>query len=102
MAGFPFGAARRCCSSSNLPASLDSLIEHWAGKIASNHVFINKKDAPEYEKERETKLLSILHKDLSSARSWKVARWSNGLRNLFNAAVDTKVDIESEDDDSSV
>ena len=80
----------------NLPESIDVLVERWATGIAENHVRVD----PEDREERESKLLYNLHRDLSSARSWKIARWSNGLRCMFNAAVETKVETDSDDDAS--
>lgn len=67
----------------NLPASMDDLIEHWAKEITTNAT-----------------LLATLHEDLDAARSWKMARWSNGLARMFKAAaVETQaVDTEDEDD----
>jgi hypothetical protein len=48
----------------------------------------------------ETLLSRVLHRDLSAARSWKLARWSNGLRRLFNADPVVLTDSDDEADDS--
>lgn len=63
----------------NLPASMDELVNMWATRIANEET------------------LTLLHRDLSAARSWKKARWANGLRRVFTA--DTTVLVDSEDDD---
>ncbi len=70
----------------NLPHSLDELCEVWAQHIAAVH--------------REPKLLEdVLHRDLSAARSWKRARWANGVRRLFKPDDNTVLEDMGEDDD---
>lgn len=72
----------------NLPPTLDGLIEAWASHIADAYG-----DA-DWLKEN-------LHHDLSAARSWKLARWANGLRRLFTTdPLVLTVATDSDDDDS--
>lgn len=42
----------------------------------------------------------VLHRDIDAARSWKLARWSNGLRRLF-PDVNIPLMEDSDDDDDS-
>lgn len=65
----------------NLPESMDELVEAWATRIADDST------------------LPMLHRDLSAARSWKKARWANGLRRVFTADSIVLTDSEDEDDE---
>lgn len=71
----------------HLPATDEALIDAWATHIVAVY-------------HDELLLPRVLHRDLSSARSWKMARWANGLQRLF---VPDNVDvIEDTDDDDDV
>lgn len=68
----------------NLPSTVEGLVDAWATHIAEVYA-------------DEALLYRVLHRDLSAARSWKKARWANGLRRLFT--VDPTVLTDSDDDD---
>jgi hypothetical protein len=69
-----------------LPETKEELTERWAQYIAEVY-------------RDETLLARVLHRDLSAARSWKEARWINGVRRLFSPEQgEVLVDSEDEDD----
>lgn len=69
-----------------LPGTMEDLTERWAQHIAEVY-------------RDETLLVRVLHHDLSAARSWKEARWANGVRRMFSGDnVEVIVDSEDEDD----
>ena len=79
-----------------MPTDVDELIEMWAQHIAEVYL-------------RPELLVTILHRDLSSARSWKMARWSNGVNRLLEermrqagaAAVAAQVIVDDSDEEDS-
>jgi hypothetical protein len=70
-----------------LPPTRADLVEVWAQHIAAAY-------------RDETLLSRILHRDLSAARSWKLARWANGLARMFEAG-DMVVMVDSDDEDDA-
>lgn len=68
----------------NLPATEDALVEAWAQHVVSEYRLESRDRVP------------ILHRDLSRARSWKLARWQNGLRLLFTD--EPAVDVDGDGD----
>jgi hypothetical protein len=69
-----------------LPETKEELTERWAQHIVEVY-------------RDETLLVRILHRDLSAARSWKEARWANGVRRLFSPdAMEVMEDSEDEED----
>lgn len=71
----------------NLPETEDELVEAWARHIVA-----------EYEADSPDRV-PLLHRDLNRARSWKLARWQNGLRLLFVAAEAVPEEPEEELDE---
>lgn len=70
-----------------LPPTRADLVEVWAQHIAAAY--------------RDEDLLhNVLHRDLSAARSWKLARWANGLARMFEAG--DMVMMDSDDDDDTM
>ena len=72
----------------NLPATKEELTELWAQHIAAVY-------------RDEAVLIRILHRDLSAARSWKLARWANGLRRLMSPDNVFVMEDNDDDDDAS-
>jgi hypothetical protein len=69
-----------------LPGTMEELTERWAQHIVEVY-------------RDETLLAQVLHRDLSAARSWKEARWANGVRRMFSGDnVEVMEDSEDEDD----
>jgi hypothetical protein len=79
-----------------MPTGTNEFIEMWAQHIGDVY-------------RRPEMLGMILHRDLSSARSWKTARWSNGLNRLLEeqaraagvAAAVAQVIVEESDGEES-
>jgi hypothetical protein len=70
----------------NLPETKEGLIEFWSQFIVRCY-------------RDELLLPQTLHRTLSSARSWKLARWLNGIRSVFRPDI-REVLEDSEDDES--
>ena len=71
----------------NLPATKEELIDFWSKFIVRCY-------------QDNLLLPQTLHRDLSSARSWKLARWLNGIRAAFRPDI-REVLVDSDDDDDS-
>ena len=80
--GTPEGAAL------NLPATKEELVDFWSNFIVRCY-------------QDNLLLPQTLHRDLSSARSWNLARWLNGIRAVFRPDI-REVLVDSDDDDDSI
>jgi hypothetical protein len=72
-----------------LPATEQGLVEMWAQHIVDCY-------------HDETLLVRTLHRDLSAARSWKLARWANGLHRLTTPDNPIVMEDDDDDDDASM
>lgn len=71
----------------NIPATKEGLVDFWAKFIVRCY-------------QDELLLPQTLHRTLSSARSWKLARWLNGLRSVFQPDIHEVLEDSDDDDDS--
>lgn len=83
----------------NVPVTEAALKEMWAQHIVACY---RDETSDEAKSPGWIPLLTrVLHRDLSAARSWKLARWSNGLRCLLRPDNVVVMEDESDDDDAS-